>query len=120
MGVAFFAVLDLTVTKTAMTQYTSNHHATIDVQNEHAIPLAEVHRHVPKRRGKRVHYSTVYRWATKGARGRVLATVMVGGVRFTTVEAIARFLESKSTVHKSGAISSVDDEIEEALRQAGV
>ncbi len=66
----------------------------LDLTNEKAIPLSEVPRHVPRRRGKKVHYSTVYRWATKGARGRVLDFVMVGGIRYTTLEAIERFLRT--------------------------
>ena len=32
---------------------------------------------LPKRRGKRPHVSTLYRWATKGVRGIVLETIQV-------------------------------------------
>jgi hypothetical protein len=65
---------------------------TIDLNTERVLPLSAVPEHLPKRNGKKVHYSTVYRWATKGARGRRLETVMCGGVRFTTVEAVHRFV----------------------------
>ncbi|MEO9930373.1 MULTISPECIES: DUF1580 domain-containing protein [Rhodopirellula] len=91
----------------------------IDVQNEQPITLAEVPKYVPKRGGKKVHYSTVYRWTTKGARGRVLASVMVGGIRYTTIEAVRRFLDAKPAM-ASRADSSLDDAIEEALREAGL
>jgi hypothetical protein len=34
---------------------------------------------------------TMWRWATRGARGRVLDTVVIGGRRYTSIEAIQRF-----------------------------
>lgn len=58
------------------------------------IALADVPSLLPKRRGKKVHHSTVYRWVTKGARGRVLESRMIGGVRYTSVAALTRFLEA--------------------------
>ena len=91
----------------------------IDFTNEQAIPLSDVPRYVPKRRGKKVHYSTVYRWATKGARGRVLQTVLSGGLRYTSVEAVARFLAAKPSVPSQGT-DDLGDAIDAALKQAGV
>lgn len=91
----------------------------LDFAKEQAITLSEVPRYVPKRRGKKVHYSTVYRWATKGARGRVLATAMSGGIRYTTVEEVARFLASKPTLPWKCA-DDVTSAIEAALNEAGV
>ncbi len=38
------------------------------------------------------HTATVWRWALRGVRGVKLDTLVVGGVRFTSEEAIARFL----------------------------
>ena len=70
----------------------------LDFRREQAIPLADVPRYVPKRRGKKVHYSTVYRWATKGARGRKLETILSGGLRYTTIEAVQRFLDATPSV----------------------
>lgn len=91
----------------------------LDFTKEQAISLCEVPYYVPKRRGKKVHYSTVYRWATKGARGRNLETVLSGGIRFTTVEAVRRFLAAKpSSVTRS--TDDLSDAIEVALRKAGV
>ena len=91
----------------------------IDFRKEHAIPLSDVPRYVPKRRGKKVHYSTVYRWATKGARGRILETVLSGGLRYTSVEAVARFLASKPTAPYERA-DDLSDAIDAALKQDGV
>jgi hypothetical protein len=47
------------------------------------------------RRGKQaVPYSTLYRWISRGVRGAVLESVVVGGVRMVSEEAIARFIEA--------------------------
>lgn len=43
------------------------------------------------RSGNHTHYSVLYRWATKGVRGKMLETVMVGYVLFTTELALRRF-----------------------------
>jgi hypothetical protein len=42
----------------------------------------------------RPHVSTLVRWAMRGVRGRRLETVVIGGRRFTSVEAIRRFIDS--------------------------
>jgi hypothetical protein len=44
------------------------------------------------RRGKRRDLSTIYRYAARGCRGVILEAVVVGGVRCTSREAIARFI----------------------------
>lgn len=61
------------------------------LENETLIALTDACKLLPSRNGKRIHYSTVYRWATKGARGRVLETILVGGIRYTSREALQRF-----------------------------
>jgi uncharacterized protein DUF1580 len=66
--------------------------AMIDVDKELLVPLAEVPKLLPTRRGKRVHISTVFRWIRSGARGRVLDSILVGGIRYTSREEISRFL----------------------------
>lgn len=91
----------------------------LDLEKEQAITLAEVPRYIPKRRGKKVHYSTVYRWTTKGARGRLLESVLIGGLRYTTVEAVGRFLAAKPTT-SYGSVCDLDEAIEAALKEAGV
>jgi hypothetical protein len=65
----------------------------IDLRSEELVALAEAGRHVPGR----PHLSTIFRWAQKGVRGGVrLETVVVGGRRFTSVEAICRFVAALS------------------------
>lgn len=61
------------------------------------FPLTEAHRHLPRRPGgKKVHRTTLGRWASKGCRGAVLKTWLVGGVRYTSAEAIAEFVKHLS------------------------
>ena len=91
----------------------------MDIKREQAISLSDVPNHLPKRRGKKVHYSTVYRWVTKGSRGRKLESVMVGGVRYTTVEALERFLSCDSCPSIS-TDSKVARAINAALDSAGL
>lgn len=61
------------------------------------FPLTEAHRHLPRRPGgKKLHRTTLGRWASKGCRGAVLRTWLVGGIRYTNAEAIAVFVEQLS------------------------
>jgi len=86
-----------------------------DFQQEQAITLAEAANHVPKRNGKKVHYSTLYRWSTKGARGRVLESRLVGGIRYTTVEALQRFMNPQGSSPQETSLA-----IDQALTRAGM
>jgi hypothetical protein len=61
----------------------------IDVMTERLLPLIAVPSAVPTRPGR----STARRWAREGIDGVVLETVKVGGRRYTSYEAVARFLE---------------------------
>lgn len=87
--------------------------------NERMFPLNEAVEYLPKRSGKKVHYSTLYRWSTRGARGRTLETWMVGGVRYTTVEALERFIDAP-VLKKPEDVDSVFAAIEHALDEAGL
>lgn len=57
------------------------------------LPLVEA---VRAATGRQVHLSTVLRWCSRGARGRVLSSWMVGGRRMTTVEAVNAFIAAAS------------------------
>ena len=89
----------------------------INLQREKLLPLNEVPRHLPLRKGKRTHYSTIYRWATKGVRGHVLESVLIGGIRYTTHEALERFV---AHAHGSEQNDAHAQAIEAALRRAGL
>lgn len=45
---------------------------------------------------KRVHRSTIHKWATEGINGAVLETIVCGNKRSTTREAIIRFVEAQN------------------------
>lgn len=82
---------------------------------ERLIPLKEIPKLLPRRRGKKIHYQTVWRWSKKGARGVVLETTRVGHIRYTSHEALKRFLKS----HSPGTqIGSYHDAIEAELNKA--
>jgi hypothetical protein len=62
----------------------------IDTQTETLIPINEASGHVP---GSKPHLATIWRWVQRGVRNVKLDTVLVGGKRYTSAEAIARFVE---------------------------
>jgi hypothetical protein len=59
----------------------------IDVANEQLLTFSEAARMLPGH----VHASTLHRWRLCGVRGLKLETVIVGGRRYTSREAIVRF-----------------------------
>ncbi len=60
----------------------------IELSHETAIAVNKSPAHIPGR----PHVSTVWRWVLNGVRGVKLETVVVGCQRFTTKEAIERFI----------------------------
>lgn len=59
-------------------------------QNKQYLPLVKA---VREATGTSPHLSTILRWCTKGARGRTLAHVLVGGRKMTTVEDVLAFVQ---------------------------
>jgi len=65
----------------------------IDTQSEHLIPLNQVAEHIPSSRpGKKLNVGTVWRWASAGVRSVKLETVSIGNSRYTSREALERFI----------------------------
>lgn len=62
------------------------------LHEENLIALREVPDCLPRRRGQKVHMTTIYRWVQRGARGKVLESILLGGVRYTSLEALQRFM----------------------------
>ncbi len=87
-----------------------------ELLTQQAIALSEVPALLPRRRGKKVHYLTVWRWATKGLRGKKLQSVKVGRTRYTTHEAIAEFLGEEVIALQS---HSEQEQIDSALAGSG-
>jgi hypothetical protein len=78
----------------------------IDSSIETLIPLTQAASELPRRRrGRKTHVSTLYRWATVGCRGVILETIQVGATRCTSREALQRFFERLSQPVQAGAVS---------------
>jgi hypothetical protein len=69
----------------------------IDTQSEEMLTLGEAAKRLPGRSGKRQSIQTMYRWAYKGVRRNdtwvKLESVLIGCSRYTSVEALQRFVE---------------------------
>lgn len=63
----------------------------IDVSTETLIPFQLAGHHIPGSRP--VHISTLHRWRLRGVK---LSTVLVGGTRYTSDEAITRFIAAQN------------------------
>lgn len=59
------------------------------------------------REGKKLHTSTAMRWCLKGVRGHRLESLMVGGVRYTSREALGRFLGALNAPHEADHAADV-------------
>ena len=68
----------------------------INITQEETFPLAEAAKFVPKRHGRKVHFSTLWRWQKIGVRGVRLEVVRIGGALCTSREAVQRFVERLS------------------------
>ena len=66
----------------------------IDIDNEELLTLGAAANRLPHgRAGKSVHVATLHRWASRGGvRGVRLETVRIGGIRYTSAEALERFI----------------------------
>ena len=66
----------------------------INFGSEQVVTMTEACKLLPcRRRGKKPNVATLYRWANAGVRGMRLESIMVGGTRRTSVEAIQRFFD---------------------------
>jgi hypothetical protein len=62
--------------------------------SESLLTLSTAARELPGPSGKGVHVSTLWRWSFRGVRGIRLETVLIGGIRYTSREALERFVAS--------------------------
>lgn len=62
----------------------------ISIDSETLLSFPEAARRYPGR----PHVSTIFRWAQRGVRGVTLETILCGGRRFTSSEALQRFAEA--------------------------
>jgi hypothetical protein len=66
----------------------------IDVEAETLIQFPEARSAFPGDR--RVSLATLHRWRQKGVRGVKLETTLIGGLRYTSKEAIVRFIAAQN------------------------
>ena len=66
----------------------------VDIHSEEIITLSQAARFLPGR----PHLSTIHRWRLRGIRGVKLETLLVGGRRFTSREALERFCERVTAI----------------------
>ena len=64
----------------------------IDLNTEKLISFSQASARVPGRPS----LCTLWRWRTKGVRGRKLEAVIIGGRPYTSAEALARFARQES------------------------
>ena len=65
----------------------------IDLRKERIIPLRDYPNHLPIRKGKRLNRSAGYRHAIAGVRGVKLEIIQLPSGRYTSIEAIQRFVD---------------------------
>jgi hypothetical protein len=65
----------------------------IAIAREKMVTLRQGARLVPSRTGNSLNITTMHRWVQAGVRGVRLESLLVGGVRMTSVEAIQRFVD---------------------------
>jgi hypothetical protein len=74
----------------------------IDLANERPLTFSQAARYCPRRRrGKKPHASTLYRWATRGSHGVVLDALRTPGGLVTTKDALGRFFAELSATGPS-------------------
>src|SRR3954469_24525989 len=77
----------------------------IDTPTETILTLCEAAEGLPRRRrGRKTHVSTLYRWTVSGCRGVILEHIQIGATRATSREALQRFFD-QLTHAKEGAMT---------------
>ena len=67
----------------------------IDIQTETVITPAKATHFCPeRRRGVRPNIATIFRWMVAGVKGIKLESLVVGGTRCTSIEALQRFFDA--------------------------
>ena len=99
----------------------------IDIESESLLTLSRAAKHLPNGRAdKPVHVATLHRWASCGTRGIQLGTVRIGGVRYTSTEALERFIARCTTGDRDALVTTTKRrrrEIQKAeaeLAEAGI
>lgn len=93
----------------------------IDLASESLITLSDAARLRPASRGGRpTHASTIYRWATRGIRGVRLEVIRLGGVTYTSREALQRFADRLTSESASPPSAASMSNTDAALDEIGI
>ena len=65
------------------------------------FPLAETPDRMPRRRGRKIHRSAPYRWASAGVQGVKLQTVLIGSELHTTEAWLMQFFAAVTAARHS-------------------
>ncbi len=85
----------------------------IDLNKERPISLMEATKMLPSRpNGKRFTVATLFRWAMKGLRGAKLETILVGQCRYTSLEALGRFVIAINRDREGPSLASLNVDLE--------
>lgn len=76
----------------------------IQTQSEQLIRISEVPSLLPKRHGRKTHVASVYRWIKAGLSGVRLESVYVGGIQYSSLEALERFCQRVTEVKTGLAV----------------
>lgn len=97
----------------------------IDIEHEHLLTIKQITEKVPSR----PHPGTIWRWYKKGLRGGIkLETILIGGRRMTSREALQRFAQ-RTTTQADGVPppsrtakqrQRAKDEADKVLKKAGI
>lgn len=96
----------------------------IDIDLENLVPFSDARTAFPG--DKRLSLATLHRWRIKGVRGVRLETVLIGGLRYTSREAISRFIAAQNAETTPEAAISLEqrkrqaEAAQVALAKAGV
>ena len=87
---------------------------------ESLIPISDIPKHLPVR----VHISTCHRWYTRGVREHKLETALIGGRRYTSLQALRRFWAAISGAQNTALVArssndSVSQSVLDAEREMG-
>lgn len=73
------------------------------------LRIRDAIRYVESRSGKRLSVQTMYRWMTKGLRGRRLAFSYIGGTRYVSPKMLEDFFDAVTTAAVDGQVVTPTD-----------
>ena len=78
----------------------------IDIQSETLIPFSKLAKWTEENLGNRISPNSAHRWRLRGCRGIKLETILLGGTRTTSVEALQRFIEATTRAQDGHSVST--------------